>query len=614
MWNLVLNFGTNDGISALDRSRVKYINQVSFFCLPLLVILLTKYLIFDQNFGSAFLLIISLLLIIISIILIQIKYFKLSYINAMFSPVILMLFSPRFYTEFNIQETISASIIVSTLSIAPLLFFNFEKEKILYIIALIVHFVLIFFTENIFQFQLTKTLGINTLIIDYHEFKISKLFVSIFSIAIMNYFKTASSLAEKEANRINKILYEKNEEILTQAEELTEYSNKLLESNLEINTKNSELSLSNVELKRNEEELQRINSRLKATEGVLTKAYFQIKDKERQIEAQNSELINSKEEILNQKEQIQLQQQVILNKNTTINNYTYHLVNLAKSKNIQSGLLGEALNEIVETCTKIMNISMCSIWEYSESDRSITCIAMFDIVLGNLEKGTKFYYNQVPKYFEAIMKEQIILAEDARNNEDTKEFANDYLIPNNIFSMLDLPYFIEGNFKGIICCEVKNERRDFSPEDISFVSSIAEIISIAIKSNQRLLAEEQIIRQQQEIKYKNDILLAQQREIQLVNDHLEERVKERTNSLEQQNKHLAEYAFINSHLLRGPLARVMGLINIMEKESGDNYELQLICKHLKTSAFELDDIVTKINTNLNSGKHFDRDSIKIHPK
>ncbi len=610
MWNKILNFGIKDNLSQLDKSRISYINQVSFFCLPLLVILLLKYLIIDHNFGSAYLLIISLGIISLAMSFIRLKLYSLSYITSMFFPVILLLFSPNFYRQFSIQETISASIIISALSTAPLMFFDFKKEKILYIISVVIFISLLFYTEEIFQLQVKTPLAVNTLILDYFEFKFAKLFVSVFSISIMMYFKKANGLAQQETLEANRLLFEKNEEILTQTEELTEYSAKLSDSYNEISLKNEELNRFNDSITKNQVELLRINNRLKSTEEVLTKAYFQIKEKERKIEDQNRELIATKEEILSQKEQIEVQQQAILAKNRTINNYTFHLVNLAKSKNIQTGLLEEALSEIVRICTEIMNVSMCSIWEYGVDERSITSIAVFDKNHGKIEVAFKFFDSQVPKYFEEILKEQIIVAEDARQHPATMEFNDNYLIPNNIYSMLDLPYFVDGKFKGIICCEVKDEIRIFSPEDIAFVSSIVEIISIAIKSNQRMLDEERIKRQQEEIKIKNDILINQQREIQLINDHLEERVKERTLSLEQQNKYLAEYAFINSHLLRGPLARIMGLINIMEKESTDNAELNLICKHLKTSTSELDEVVGKINSNLNSGKHFDREMIK----
>ncbi len=65
--------------------------------------------------------------------------------------------------------------------------------------------------------------------------------------------------------------------------------------------------------------------------------------------------------------------------------------------------------------------------------------------------------------------------------------------------------------------------------------------------------------------------------------------------MERQNEKLAEYAFINSHVLRAPLSRMLGLIQLMEMT--DKKDLQLI-DYLKKSGEELDEVVKKINTTL----------------
>lgn len=79
------------------------------------------------------------------------------------------------------------------------------------------------------------------------------------------------------------------------------------------------------------------------------------------------------------------------------------------------------------------------------------------------------------------------------------------------------------------------------------------------------LMEKKVIVEQQkeEITAQAENLMQLYKEISEINNNLEQLVRERTEELADQNKRLAEYAFTNAHKLRGPLTRIMGLINII---------------------------------------------------
>ncbi|WP_262497185.1 PAS domain-containing protein [Pedobacter antarcticus] len=63
--------------------------------------------------------------------------------------------------------------------------------------------------------------------------------------------------------------------------------------------------------------------------------------------------------------------------------------------------------------------------------------------------------------------------------------------------------------------------------------------------------------------------------------------------IEEQNKKFKEIAWIQSHLVRAPLARVMGLVDLLKNfEPGDDKEELLL--HLENSAKELDAIIINI--------------------
>ncbi len=86
---------------------------------------------------------------------------------------------------------------------------------------------------------------------------------------------------------------------------------------------------------------------------------------------------------------------------------------------------------------------------------------------------------------------------------------------------------------------------------------------------------------------------AQSDEIKSINDNLELAVQERTRDLNQKNLALEEYAFITAHKLRAPLARILGLVALLE-QINLNPEDHVIIDHLKQSSIDLDTIIHSV--------------------
>lgn len=74
---------------------------------------------------------------------------------------------------------------------------------------------------------------------------------------------------------------------------------------------------------------------------------------------------------------------------------------------------------------------------------------------------------------------------------------------------------------------------------------------------------------------------------------LEERVNRRTEVLEKQKDQLAEYAFINAHLMRQPLTQIMGLIPLIQM-ADDEVERAQYLNYLQQSSQKLDDVIHEV--------------------
>lgn len=66
-------------------------------------------------------------------------------------------------------------------------------------------------------------------------------------------------------------------------------------------------------------------------------------------------------------------------------------------------------------------------------------------------------------------------------------------------------------------------------------------------------------------------------------------------AIEEQNKKLREIAWIQSHVVRAPLSRLMGLIDLIGLDEGVDEETRTILDYIITSANELDEIIKSIS-------------------
>lgn len=101
------------------------------------------------------------------------------------------------------------------------------------------------------------------------------------------------------------------------------------------------------------------------------------------------------------------------------------------------------------------------------------------------------------------------------------------------------------------------------------------------------------------LKNKNTTISSQRDEILFLNQNLETLVEERTKELELRNKKLAEYVFTNSHRVRGPIARILGLLEVHRSHGFSSKEEQAkMIDYVSQAAQEADEVIHEIGQTL----------------
>jgi signal transduction histidine kinase len=121
-----------------------------------------------------------------------------------------------------------------------------------------------------------------------------------------------------------------------------------------------------------------------------------------------------------------------------------------------------------------------------------------------------------------------------------------------------------------------------------------------------LTLEDRINERTIELNRLNEELRFSHEEIMKLNENLEHDVIERTAKLRIQLEKLNAYAFANSHDVRGPLARMLGLLQLIDMEKEIPRKVELFAK-INEAARELDEIIRKMNRILESENLIDYD-------
>jgi len=134
-----------------------------------------------------------------------------------------------------------------------------------------------------------------------------------------------------------------------------------------------------------------------------------------------------------------------------------------------------------------------------------------------------------------------------------------------------------------------------------FISACCFTFQVIIANNddfnQRLVFE--LKERKEEIEVQNEELLQGQENLSQINLHLENLVEERTQKIRTQNEILLNYAYTNAHHVRGPVARLLGLIQLSRMKTDLDYPW--FFEKVEHETREIDIIIKRIGSELEPG-------------
>ncbi|MCV9386009.1 two-component regulator propeller domain-containing protein [Reichenbachiella ulvae] len=135
------------------------------------------------------------------------------------------------------------------------------------------------------------------------------------------------------------------------------------------------------------------------------------------------------------------------------------------------------------------------------------------------------------------------------------------------------------------------------------------------KKRLQLLVDErtsQLEHQNNKVKEQADELKMYNESLNALNETLEETVKARTKELRHKNEKLAEYAFINAHNLRVPVANIKGIIQLFSQNKSRE-EIEELIELLRGQSEKLDKVLLDIQQMLDKDESLNKNKGRFKP-
>jgi GAF domain-containing protein len=143
-----------------------------------------------------------------------------------------------------------------------------------------------------------------------------------------------------------------------------------------------------------------------------------------------------------------------------------------------------ACHRITEAAATTLQAHIVGVWMFDAQRTSIQCIDQFDLESREHSAGVTLSARDFGVYFDALRTGRTLAAHNARRDPRTSAFNDSYLVPHNIYALLDVPIWSQGRMIGIICHEQRSAPRLWTSDEENFAFLMASFVAQAYEQVQ----------------------------------------------------------------------------------------------------------------------------------
>lgn len=140
------------------------------------------------------------------------------------------------------------------------------------------------------------------------------------------------------------------------------------------------------------------------------------------------------------------------------------------------------LEAFTRAMAELIGCSRAGVWTFADTaaGRTLHCLAMFDRGLDHTVGAADITAAGAGPYFEALNRDGCIVAHDARLHPATRPFLDDYLLPLNIHSVIDVTFAVNGVVFGIFSCEQVGAPVKWTQRQLQWLRQIGSRASLTL--------------------------------------------------------------------------------------------------------------------------------------
>ena len=138
--------------------------------------------------------------------------------------------------------------------------------------------------------------------------------------------------------------------------------------------------------------------------------------------------------------------------------------------------------QLTRAVADLIGCTRAGVWVIvdTEQGRALRCMATYDRRVDRIVLADDMPAAAFGPYFHTLVNEGCVVAPDARHHPATSGFLDSYLVPQDIHSLLDVCFSVNGVPVGAFCCEQVGAACAWSQRQVQLLRQIGSRASLAL--------------------------------------------------------------------------------------------------------------------------------------
>ncbi len=164
---------------------------------------------------------------------------------------------------------------------------------------------------------------------------------------------------------------------------------------------------------------------------------------------------------------------------------------IASSENQAKGFVSELTVELTEAASRAIGTERVGVWFFEENGTRLVNIDNYESIRQTHSSGAILQEHEYRNELAALKNAKYVDAYDPLTDPRTAGYAEDYLKPNRITSMLDAIIRSGGRNIGVLCFEHVDKQHRWEDDEITFACQLSNQVALSISNREGKQAEKE---------------------------------------------------------------------------------------------------------------------------